>query len=450
MTQQKETPSLHPETATPPAEIPGGSHEQLSSGEEWLAARLGTTILWAAEQKQDVKLWAADQADKGAEWRSTHDLRANLNRAEIDVDAQRNILSYTEKADPAELIGEDFDGLWDKYWFRWAMTKKVRYLVKDFTTAQRNTTAPEKQLIKRTLEAYGMDSTQAADTWRAWRSYSVVPFEDDPKHDDKAGEASDWRLKMQDGLLERNFSVLEELQQEDPESVAILYKDFGIRNFGRYHSQTLLGQARDLEKLRDNPKLAKQLAPDEVVLSGTDDWNGALRKIGKVVSQTQSATSKKGKKRHFFEARERDEAKRYLQTEVEHFGPIEVLATAAHGNEKVLALSDTPEGYIGIDDIRGDNGEPPFFDGILAKGGHATLFSCDTGHPEAIGEVIADVHQVRTSAPAGKPNLDSTHKRFGRAAHTYDRNGERMRIYGPNRVHAATYRTLGRLARLRK
>lgn len=161
---------------------------------------------------------------------------------------------------------------------------------------------------------------------------------------------------------------------------------YGIRNFTRYKTETLIAQ----QEARYNP------GGNTLVLSAESDWNGAIQTV-------EQNIDKSGWEEPIYAeiGSLSDIARRLIYVNKTH-GPVNRLYIDVHGSETGMypGSGDKRKYAITVEAILESRGIKRLIErGLLTKDCEIILQSCNTGHEDGVGDVISEKTGLRTTAP---------------------------------------------------
>lgn len=169
-------------------------------------------------------------------------------------------------------------------------------------------------------------------------------------------------MKIYDESYKRNIEAAERLEKKQPGSVKKLFKKFGIANFDRYDSETLL---RQLEVEDHN-------TPYGVVVFPEADWNGAFFQNKYKLEKMRKKLLGGGYEMKIIEAASQLEMSRRLLNFHKKYSPggnkIDFLAIGGHGTKSTVAL--------GIDkELLSNDTPPPLPEGFSSESDYENALS---------------------------------------------------------------------------
>lgn len=138
--------------------------------------------------------------------------------------------------------------------------------------------------MHRYIASFGLDPYKLTEIWKesfsyAWSNKSsklgLNPFEQE-----RFSRSGDFAP-----ILTRNLNTMMRLRQYHPDSVGVLYNQFGIKDYGRYDSETLIAQYEHRDDIT---------SPYVVNISSQSDWNGSLYVDSKDQDTIRKALARQG------------------------------------------------------------------------------------------------------------------------------------------------------------
>lgn len=187
--------------------------------------------------------------------------------------------------------------------------------------------------------------------------------------------------------IEQNLSAMMELEAQQPGAARVLYDEFGIIDFGRYTTETLL---RQVKARHDTDK------PYGVVLTARYDAGGAFYERTKDLDYISRSSEGKFNLR-LIEGGNKYELTRALLTARRKYGPASFAFIAAHGLEDRIKLGLDTDDVLIIDDLKDRGGQrgSEFF----VPNSTVVLLSCETGKAEGLAKHLSEVIDGQVIAP---------------------------------------------------
>lgn len=166
---------------------------------------------------------------------------------------------------------------------------------------------------------------------------------------------------------------------------------YGIRNFTRYKTETLLAQ----QEASYNPEGIT------LALTAESDWNGAIKSVEKNIDQSGWENPV------YAEVGSLPDIARRLIYVTKTHGPVNRLFFEVHGSEIGMypGMGKKRKNAITVDAILESRGIERLVErGLLSKDCEVILKSCNTGHEDGVGEAISEKTGLKTTAPPYESN----------------------------------------------
>ncbi len=241
---------------------------------------------------------------------------------------------------------------------------------------------PFRSLLEMVLKTYGVDGKDAITAWS--KSYMLNKFNTGPR-------------------LRDNLKRMNEIEEKFPGASALLYREFGIRNFERYDRETLISQCNEFD---DNKKRYG------IVLFSTSDWNGSIRDTSDLITSSLRDQLSGRFNLRVLEASSRMEIVRHLIKNSRRYGQIAFAFIVGHGAENKIIFGGTAERYsLRVADLTGSGAQKTrkFFEDNPTL----ILASCNAGTRGGIAQKLSSVLNATVIAPPTSPfiptNVESIH-----------------------------------------
>lgn len=237
----------------------------------------------------------------------------------------------------------------------------------------------EKVLMNKTLRSLGFTDEDQELLKAAWGS--VHSF-------DEHGVYEKTKVHRRPGYVKKQVDAMFELVRADFDAPKKLFRQFGIRHFGRYNARELIQQLERGDHEGDV----------EVLITAADDWNTAYK-------DRYKRTKRDLKFSHpvYYEASNLAELTRYVVRASKRYGPINKLLISGHGNPDGFVLGERDEvlaGRVARDDVKRSKGAKNLAErGILSPECEILISSCSVGKPGGVAEAISEATGLRVVAP---------------------------------------------------
>lgn len=200
-------------------------------------------------------------------------------------------------------------------------------------------------------------------------------------------------------IVTSNLGAMRAIDAEEPGAVALLNKEFGINNFGRFPENLLIEQTRAVEDKRK---------PYGIVLYPQNDHNGAFYQDYRIFKDLYKGLQGKYNIRFLECASKIDVARRFINLD-KRYGEHQKISFAligGHGMENRIRFGGNDEAHsLSIKDLLGSGVQR--VSSFFTENPTIILNSCSTGAHNGIAQEISKVIGANVIAPDVPSNISS-------------------------------------------
>jgi len=200
-------------------------------------------------------------------------------------------------------------------------------------------------------------------------------------------------------IVGRNIYTLKKLEDERPGAAKILYKKFGIADFGRYRVEMLI---RQYDEIKETKK------PYGIVLYPRDDNNGAFYESSEILNKVSMELKEKGFALRIIECESKQNIARRLIAMNKEYGKMLFAIVGGHGTEDSIVFGgEGKEHKLYKEDLlgRGVRRSSKFF----VDNPTIILISCLTGAEGGIAQKLSRIWSARVIAPEAETYIKEIH-----------------------------------------
>lgn len=310
--------------------------------------------------------------------------RSIANDDLTDNRAYEIFLRYGDKLLRQELVGKLFESTSDARTF----CVRIAQLVSEDHVKEAG------ELLIPMLDLYGFSKTECEELINAWKVAGPI------------GKKRIGGDSLNNSQVVHSIENIQRLEQNHPGAAKILFDDFGIRVFSRYHYETLLAQVRE----KENRSL-----PYGIVALPREDWNGAFNKDLLVWADLKRQLEGKYLLRFVECNGKMDLVKRlikfdkaYGEKQDDKGHKISFAIVGGHGNPESIQIanSDSKTGVLRKADLkRGSINKK--INSLFIENPDVVLISCSTGADGGIGQTMSSsIEGARVIAPDISTNVN--------------------------------------------